>query len=248
MSTFAQSEGFEFVETIDKPTYSGILFGIGRLQPIYGLIKGVWKGKTFEFFNINRKYTEDGESNQYLASGVIVIQLGRTLPNVLIDSRIVDARVQRISFKGELGNSQKIQLEGDFNKYFDLYVPKDHEADVLYFLTPELMQLLMQYAKDYSFEVVNNQLFIYKLTSFDFTNNSIFSVILDLIDVIGHGLLDNIKYYSGSDALSNLENKNDLMLVKKQSIFRRHGSLIARLVGLTSGIIIVITMYYLAYR
>ena len=53
---------------------------------------------------------------------------------------------------------QKLSLEGDFDKHFQLFVPRDSETLALSILSPDVMQTLMGSAERYDVELYGNHL------------------------------------------------------------------------------------------
>lgn len=54
---------------------------------------------------------------------------------------------------------QQMHLEGTFPDYFRLYCDKDHEIELLQLLDPTRMQLLLELAQSYHWELLGNSLF-----------------------------------------------------------------------------------------
>lgn len=48
---------------------------------------------------------------------------------------------------------QRLELEGDFNSYFNLYVPEGEQIDALTILTPDVMQVLIDGGRPYDIEL-----------------------------------------------------------------------------------------------
>jgi hypothetical protein len=86
---------------------------------------------------------------------VFEIKLPRVLPQFVIDSQI--EAVLPILFD----KSQKIELEGDFHKYFDLYAPDTYGVSALTLLAPDVMEVLLEYAARCDIEVVQDKLLFY---------------------------------------------------------------------------------------
>ena len=98
-----------------------------------------------------------------------------------------------------LRKDQVLSLEGDFDKYFTLYAPKDYERDALYIFTPDLMTLLIDNAHSFDAEVVDNRLYIYirqqgKNTSM--TQPHFIYQLLSIIHVVGMKLHRQSDYYA----------------------------------------------------
>lgn len=71
---------------------------------------------------------------------VIEYKLPRQLPHLMFDSKTAKGRQFKLSFAG----SQKLDLEGNFANYFDLYSPQYYQIDTLSFITPEVMEVMIQ--------------------------------------------------------------------------------------------------------
>jgi hypothetical protein len=86
---------------------------------------------------------------------VFEIRLDRQLPRILFDSK----SAKRRQFKYMYLKSQKISVQGHFDDYFDTYTPQTYHIDSLSFITPEVMELLIE-AKDYDIEIADDRLVI----------------------------------------------------------------------------------------
>ncbi len=74
----------------------------------------------------------------------IIITTPVNLPNFFLDSLYEDKFLYASEFS-YYNQNQRLQLEGDFNTYFQLYAPKKFETEVLQVLSPDIMQILIQY-------------------------------------------------------------------------------------------------------
>jgi hypothetical protein len=100
------------------------------------------------------KYGDTLTSNIYYA--IASIKLPRELPHVMFDS----LRSHKRQFRFVFAASQRHSLEGDFDKYFATYLPNGYSIDGLSFITPEVMQALID-AADYDIEIVKDELIVY---------------------------------------------------------------------------------------
>ena len=87
---------------------------------------------------------------------IATFKLPRKLPNVLFDSKLTGGR----EFKALLDDSQKHSLESVFGNYFDTYFHEDYTIDSLSFITPEVMEAIME-AKEYDVEIHGEYLYLY---------------------------------------------------------------------------------------
>lgn len=82
------------------------------------------------------------------------IELAKQLPHIVLDSHINDpALTQRVS------GLRHLQLEGDFNKHFSLYIAKGEHIDVLSIITPDVMQVLIDSVGQQDIEIAGNSLY-----------------------------------------------------------------------------------------
>ncbi len=78
---------------------------------------------------------------------------------------IVNSQINRDEASGgnlaRYRNSQKYEAEGDFSKYFDIYIPKGGETEALTFLAPDVLVFILDNFADYDVEIVGKYLFLY---------------------------------------------------------------------------------------
>lgn len=191
-SAFARSNGFTATKGLKDPGYPGFIFSIGDTKNALSIVEGNYKNHGFKVFNYS--YMEgNGKDRDEYNKGVIIVKLPRKVPNVVFDSKannIFGMSTLGTSFSG----SQKFTFEGDFNKHFDVYAPQNYGRDVLYFMTPELMALLVDEAGNYDIEVVDDNLFFYA-PEFDFKKLQLQSI-FKLIANLGGEFSDNTQRYA----------------------------------------------------
>lgn len=56
--------------------------------------------------------------------------------------------------------SQRLRLEGDFDRYFAVYVPPGYERDALELLTPDVMACLIDHGRHWDVEIVDDRLIV----------------------------------------------------------------------------------------
>ncbi len=156
MRHFAQTNGLGYVSPASPVAQPGLIFNEGHSRTFKSGFShpSGWLIANYEYT------TGSGKSSRTHHYGVVQIKLPRKLPHVLLDASANNWFIGSnlpIQFSG----GQKLELEGDFNNYFTTYAPEGYGRDTLYFLTPELMAALVDYGKNYDFEVVDDNLFIY---------------------------------------------------------------------------------------
>jgi hypothetical protein len=190
-STFAAKNGFTY-SAEEKTSLSGVFEGVGTANKLSNIIRGVYTNGNFWIADYHYE-TGSGEHKQTHSYSVFVAKLPKDLPNILLDSK-QNNHFGLGALPARYATSQKFDLEGDFVKYFTLYVPDDYERDALYFLTPELMAILVDTCQDYDIEIVGSELRFYSSVTINFTEEVI-AKILRTIEMLGREFADNTHAY-----------------------------------------------------
>ncbi|MDR0957047.1 MAG: DUF3137 domain-containing protein [Candidatus Nomurabacteria bacterium] len=104
------------------------------------------------------EYTvESGKSRATHSLEFMSMMLPRRVPHLLLNSKRNMVSVPVYNYQ-----VQKIELEGDFNKYFTVYAPPNYHVDALQILTPDVMQAFIKYGQKYDFELIGNKLYAYR--------------------------------------------------------------------------------------
>lgn len=131
-----------------------MLFSVGTSINAQHIIQGSFDMLPFAVYEY-RYEVGIGKHRRFFDAMIMEITLPRVLPHLLIDSELED--VVPIVFD----KSQKIELEGDFHKYFDLYAPDSYGVSALTILAPDVMQVLMEHTALCDVEIVQNKLYFY---------------------------------------------------------------------------------------
>lgn len=191
---FAAENGLTFVRQTDGVLYPGVIFDVGSDRLLNdGFRMDVGVGRTLEIANY-RYVVGSGKNRRDVWYGYIRIDLTRRLPHLVLDGK--SNNFLGSNLPAAFARSQRLQLEGDFNRYFDLYVPAGYERDALYIMTPDIMALLIDDTKKYDLEIVGNQLFIYGADGFALDKKEELERLLNLARRVGAELNEQTDYYS----------------------------------------------------
>jgi hypothetical protein len=124
-----------------------------HLTPISNFGKANLFIATFDFY-VRSKYGDYLAEQAYYT--VLELPLKRTLPHILFDSRSAKKR----QFRHLYLKAQRLSVQGTFDQVFDTYVPQTYNIDSLSFVTPEVMEALVD-AKMYDIEIVNSRVLLY---------------------------------------------------------------------------------------
>lgn len=129
-----------------------------------------------------RSYRIGGEFN-----GINVV-LPKQLPHIYLDSlRYGGRRVQFV-----IDPSQRIDLEGDFGKDYQVFVPKGYETVALSILSPDVMLTLQQNATAFDVEVFGDQVRVIsnkRVGNNKMRQDALLVVALKVIEEIDHRLV-----------------------------------------------------------
>lgn len=107
-------------------------------------------GKPVTVFNY--QYSEGhGKNQRTFRFGAAVLSTKKSYPHLFLDGSVNGASW---SYSG----NQKISLEGNFDKYFKLYAPKESKSVALAILTPDVMQTLINSAASYDVEIFDKSI------------------------------------------------------------------------------------------
>jgi len=152
---FGKSIGFTYEKNASVQTASGKLFATGHSQILLDVLSGVYQKTPMRIFTL-RFTIGYGKNSHTYSYTVFEAILNNTVPDILLFSK---AHMNAIS--DWFGNDETIELEGDFNKYFKLRVPKGYEQEAYQIFTPDVMADLIDKAQNVSFEFIGNRLYIY---------------------------------------------------------------------------------------
>jgi len=119
------------------------------------------------------------------------IRLPHQVPHLLLHSRgtLLRARVDEYHVK-------RLELEGDFGKYFELYVPPDYQIDALQIFTPDVMAALIDAGSQFDYELVNDCLYIYMSPPWSGKREGQIRQMLRLVDVLAPKFSKQAQTYS----------------------------------------------------
>jgi len=193
LSSFAQHNGFLFSPKSDAPYYPGMIFTQGRSREALDHIRAI-SGRYFDIGNF-RYIVGSGKNQRTYNWGFLALKLDRALPHMLLD-----ATSNNSLFGSNLptlfSKDQILSLEGDFNKYFTLYCPREYERDALYVFTPDLMALLIDEAAPFDVEIVDDWMFVYSSKTFSTAAPGNYERMFRVIETVGTKTLSQTDRYS----------------------------------------------------
>jgi hypothetical protein len=115
----------------------------------------------------------------------MALKLDRQLPNMVLDARSNNTLFGTTDLPVSFSADQRLSLEGDFDKYFTLYCPKEYETDALYVFTPDLMALLVDQSQQFDVEIVDDWMFVYSTKKLNLTDIPTLNHLFRIVDTVG---------------------------------------------------------------
>ena len=194
LSNFAAANGLTYSIATSNPQFPGSIFALGRDR---SSIDHVFTkdGRYLEIGNY-RYVTGSGKNQTTHNWGFMALSLDRKLPHMVLDSTANNGLFGGSNLPTTFAKEQRLSLEGDFDRYFALYAPKDYERDALYVFTPDLMALLIDEAAPFDVEIVDDWMFVYSSTPFVPTDPGHFQRLFRIADTVGEKTLSQTDRYA----------------------------------------------------
>lgn len=199
LSSFAQQNGFIFSAESPAPSYPGMVFTQGRDQKSLNHVRAA-TGRYFDVGNF-RYIVGSGKNQRTYNWGFLAFRLDRALPHMLLDAKS-NNNLFGSNLPTLFRKDQVLSLEGDFDKYFTLYCPREYERDALYVFTPDLMALLIDESAPFDVEIVDDWMFVYSSKPFSPTTPGNYERMFRVIETVGAKTLSQTERYS-DDRVAN---------------------------------------------
>ncbi len=180
---FARANGMTYLPQFDNPGLPGMIFTSGSARQATDLVRGE-QPRFVEFANY--RYTTGSGKNRTVHSwGYVAVKLDAPLPHIVLDA-LSNNGLFGSNLPASFDSSQRLKLEGDFDRYFALYCPAGYERDALYLFTPDIMARFIDNAAALDVEIVDDWLFLYAKRDFSTLDPAtwawLFSVVAALLD------------------------------------------------------------------
>ena len=158
LDRFARANAMTWYPSVSNPPLPGMVFGIGHGRIASDVVRGE-RPRFVEFGNYVYR-TGSGKNESTHRWGYVAVKLSTPLPNIVLDA-VGNNSLFGSNLPAALDGSQRLSLEGDFDRTFTLYCPSGYEADALYLFTPDIMARFVDHAAALDIEIVDDWLFLY---------------------------------------------------------------------------------------
>lgn len=232
MERFAAANGLTFSPSDANPSYPGAIFALGSDRRAEEHFRTT-DGRFLDFGNY-RYTTGSGRNRTTRRWGFLALKLDRRLPHMVLDARANNGLFGGTNLPAFFDKDQVLSLEGDFDRYFTLYCPKEYERDALYVFTPDLMALLIDEAAPFDVEIVDDWMFVYSPRGFVMEDTRLLGRLLRIIDLVGNKALRRTDRYR--DEKATVEFPANVVAPPGQRLRRRFPT------GLVIALVLVIAM------
>jgi|GEM_PF-1747544 hypothetical protein len=193
MEQFAAINNFSFQKTGLPDKLDGFMFSLGHNQSSRDLVSGSFNNLPLSLFNYIYVVGYGRGSHAYSYT-VFRLDYPSPLPPIFLKVRDSFFSLGGHEFGGaglivsdQSHDPEKIQLEGDFNKFFILRTKKGFETETLEVFAPDFMEKMKNDWKDLCLEFVGNHVYIYAYheISTKVELDNMYSLAQYLIDKIG---------------------------------------------------------------
>jgi hypothetical protein len=158
---FAKSNNYSFMPQGFVVNQTGLIFTIGYGPEFSDIVYGTYKDWPFGLFVYSYSIGDQEDGRRY-ARTVLEIDFTTALPAFVLRKHKL---LQILEEEGESlqshGYTEKVELEGDFDSYFQVFIRPDSQIEVLTILTPDVMELVMKLDR-YEIELTEDgKLYVY---------------------------------------------------------------------------------------
>ncbi len=164
----AIARGWHYNFAWDPADFPATLFRIGR-QSWAENVSHLHEPRYIEVGNFSYTTTEGARARREI--GFVAIMLDRTLPHMYLAST---DRAGTRPYAPPFRSDQRLSLEGDFDRWFRLYCPREYERDALYIITPDVMALMIDEAPGFDIEIIDDRMFLIARHPFDMSDGRVF--------------------------------------------------------------------------
>jgi hypothetical protein len=161
LKSFAQANHYTYLSDGFVAEQTGLIFSIGYGPAFREIVYGLYGDWPFFLFIYSYSMGYEENSKRYSRT-VLHLNFQAELPAFVLRKQNL---LQIVEDEGESlktsGYTEKLNLEGDFDQYFQVFIRPDTEVDVLSVLTPDVMEIIIKLKKCEVETTTDGKLYIY---------------------------------------------------------------------------------------
>jgi hypothetical protein len=158
LQNFAAVNNMTYHDQVSDPGHPGMIFSIGGERIATNVLRT--SSAPLVEFGHYQYLSRAGKQVMIHQWGYVAITLDTALPHIVLDA-VGNNSILGSGMPTSYGAAQRLSLEGDFDRYFDLYCPEGYERDALYLFSPDVMARFVDTVAVFDIEIVDNTLFLY---------------------------------------------------------------------------------------
>lgn len=160
LELFARSNGFGYQLSSTSINGNGTIFSHGHSRRLRNIFSGELENMAFRYYDY-RYVTGHGKYSHTFELSVMEFTIPHQLPHFVIDSLVEPQNYGSSVLPIQFSQNQRINLEGEFSRYFSLYAPDRQAVSALTLLAPDAMAVLMQHGAACDIEIVGDKVYLY---------------------------------------------------------------------------------------
>lgn len=180
LARFAADNRFQYDPVIPGPYWSGMVFEGGTTLTLDMMRLPSPRASVGN----HRSTTGSGRNQKTVNWGFVSIQLGTTLPHIVLDARGNNSLFGVSSLPAAFEREQRLNLEGGFDRHFQLYCPRGYEADALYLFTPDIMARFMDHAAELDVEIIDDRMHLLSRQALSDTDPATWEWVVATVDAL----------------------------------------------------------------
>jgi len=182
LDRFARANGLAFNPWLPAPSRPGMIFSLGRARGAHDVVSGT-RRRWVEVANYTYE-TGSGKDTTTHFWGYLALRLDTPLPNIVLDATSNNGLFGASNLPVMFKKDQRLSLEGDFDRHFELYCPRGYEQDALYLFTPDIMARFIDNAAQVDVEIVDDWLFLYAKRNFSTLDPATWTWLFSIVDAL----------------------------------------------------------------
>lgn len=159
MQQFAEANGYQFAAKGSLEEVAANYLQMGHSRHMDNVVSGKYAECPIRFFDFGCTVGY-GRNSRRINFSSCEITYNKTLHKFFLDAKVHNFLFENLWANPHTGE-EKLSLEGDFNKYFTLYVSPGCQVEALEIFTPDIMEKLIDLSQKFSLEFVGDKLYIY---------------------------------------------------------------------------------------
>jgi len=187
----AATLGFSYSQHADRSTVSGTFFDLGHSQSLADVMAGTHKNYPMRVYTY-QYVTGSGKSQETHTYTVIEMRYGKPLPHVTMN----------LPEFGTPGGVERVELEGNFNDTFKLYVSTGQQMEIREIFQPDVMQDFLASLTGYSMEIYGDALYL--MTHRTFSKRQDFLDMIAAVDTVLDDVLPGLEAVTHDEPVAPL--------------------------------------------